>query len=59
MYALAGNANPWPLCRYKIASGTPASIATEMPPLRAEIPEKRAASQPDCDTAQRIMSVAC
>ena len=46
MYALAGSAAPWPLCRYKIVLSTRASIAVEMPPLRAEMPEKREESPP-------------
>ena len=45
--------------RYKIASGTPASNATEMPPLRADTPEKRTESPPACLTGQRIQSLAC
>ncbi len=48
-----------PLCRYRIASSTPVSMAVEMPPFRAEMPEKRVESPPACKTAQRIQSLAC
>jgi hypothetical protein len=41
MYARAGSAAPWPLCKYKIVSSKRALIAVEIPPLRAEMPEKR------------------
>jgi hypothetical protein len=43
----------------QIVSSTRASIAVEMPPLRAEMPEKREESPPACLTAQRIQSLAC
>jgi hypothetical protein len=42
-----------------IASSTPASMAVEMLPFRAEMPEKRMESPPACETAQRIQSLAC
>ena len=42
----------------RIASGSPVSIASEMPSLRAEMPEKPAASRPACASTQRIMSLA-
>jgi hypothetical protein len=58
MYACAGSAAPWPLCRYKLASSTLASIAVEVPTLRAEVPEKREELPPACMTAQRIQSLA-
>ena len=35
------------------------STATEMPPLRGEIPEKRAESPPACATYHLIQSLAC
>jgi hypothetical protein len=59
MYARAGSAAPWLLCKYKIVSSTRASIAVEMPPLRAEMPEKREESPPACSTAQLIRLLAC
>jgi hypothetical protein len=59
MYARAGNAATWPLCKYKIVSSTRASITVEMTPLRAEMPEKREESPPACLIAQRIQSLAC
>jgi hypothetical protein len=49
MYARAWSAAPWP---NKNVSSTPASIAAEMSPLQAEIPEKREESPPACVTAQ-------
>jgi hypothetical protein len=52
MYARAGSAAPWPLCRYRIVSSTRASIAVEMPPLRAEMPEKREEPPQACLTAE-------
>ena len=50
---------PGPLCRYRIVSSTPAAMAVEMPPFRAEMPEKRSELPPACSTAQRIMSLDC
>ena len=46
MYARAAFDCPWPLWKNSTHSGTPASIAVEMPPLRALIPEKRLGSTP-------------
>jgi len=42
----------------RIASGSPVSIASEMPSLLAEMPEKPAASRPACAATQRILSLA-
>jgi hypothetical protein len=35
------------------------SMTVEMPPFRAEMPEKRVESPPACETAQRIQLLAC
>ena len=59
MYARADHPIPCPFCRYRVASHTSTSNAPEIPPLRVEMPGKRAASQQACVTAHLIVSLAC
>ena len=55
MKARAGLSCEWPLWSHRIASGTPASIAVEIPPRRAQTPEKPDASTPTTRRAAVIM----
>ena len=46
MYARAARGGPWPDCRYRMISSTPASIAVDRPPFLALTPEKRSGAAP-------------